>query len=293
MEIRTLKSFLVVAREENITKAATLLHITQPSLSRQMMQLEQEFGVQLFHRSNHHITLTDEGLLLKRRAEEILSLTNKTEKEMKQSNEVISGEISIGCPETKSIQLLTEIVVEFIQAYPDVYFDIYTAIADDVKERIEEGLLDIGLLVEPFNIENYHYIRNKEKEEWCILMRKDSPLASKEYITPKDLEHQNVILTKRESVKNELENWLSDSYKKIHVVATSNLSHHNRSIMVSKGLGIATCHAFDVVDSQLCLRPLYPKLEDGTVWVWKKGKVFSPAVNAFISFLKKYLQEDR
>ncbi|MDO4288563.1 MAG: LysR family transcriptional regulator [Eubacterium sp.] len=286
MEFRMLKSFLVVAREENITRAANFLHITQPSLSRQMMQLEAELGVKLFHRSKHSIVLTEEGRLLKRRAQEITALTDKTEKELSQVSELVAGEIALGCGETQNIQALTRLMAEFQKQYPEVTFDIYTAVADDVKERMDAGILDLGLLLEPVEISSYHFLRMPYKERWCLLMRRDSPLAKKAEITPQDLAGQRLIITKRQSVKNELENWLGEVYDSIQVAATSNLSYYNRSLMVEAGLGVATCHEFANVGQGLCLRPLAPEIVNGSVLIWKKAQVFSPAVTKFIEFLK-------
>lgn len=289
MELRTLKAFLEVAREENITRAAAILHITQPSLSRQIMQIEDELGVKLFRRSKHSIILTEEGRLLKRRAQEIIELTDKAEKELSQNAEVISGEISIGCGETQNMEPLTRLMVAFQEEYPEVVFDIYTATADDVKERMDNGLSDLGLLLEPVEITRYNFLRMPQKEKWCVLMRKDSPLAEKTVITPADLQGQRLIMTKRKSVKNELENWLGEYYEQIRVVATSNLSYYNRSMMVKNNLGIATCHEFQTDYEELCLRPLEPEIINGSVLIWKKAQVFSPAVIKFIEFARNFL----
>jgi DNA-binding transcriptional LysR family regulator len=165
MELRVLQYFLVVAREENITKAASLLHITQPTLSRQLMSLEEELGVKLFRRGKHSIVLTEDGMLLRRRAQEIVDLAEKTAKELMHGEEAVSGEISIGCGETQNMKPLAEIMASFQQKYPDVSFHIYTAIADDVKERLENGTLDMGLLLEPVEISRYHYVRMPLKEK--------------------------------------------------------------------------------------------------------------------------------
>lgn len=179
MELRVLQYFLTVAREENITKAAGLLHITQPTLSRQLMQMEEELGVRLFHRGKHNILLTEEGMLLRRRAQEIIDLAEKTQKELRHEEEAISGEIAIGCGETQNMKPLSEMIASFQNEYPDVSFEIYTAIADDVKERLENGLLDMGLLLEPVEVGRYNYVKMPLRENWQVLMRKDSALAEK------------------------------------------------------------------------------------------------------------------
>ena len=170
MEPRVLKYFLMVAREENITKTAQLLHVTQPTLSRQLMQLEEELGVQLFHRGKHNVTLTEDGMLLRRRAQELVSLSEKAKMELQHKEEMPTGEIAIGCGETKSMAALSEKMVSFRQKYPLVQFSIYSAIADDIKERLEKGLLDMGLLVEPVDISKYEFIRLPLKEQWLSLI---------------------------------------------------------------------------------------------------------------------------
>ena len=202
MELRVLNYFLMVAREENITRAAQLLHVTQPTLSRQLMQLEEELGVQLFHRGKHSVRLTEEGMLLRRRAQELVSLSEKTKQELQCREEVPAGEIAIGCGETKSMSLLSSSMVSFRERYPLVQFSIYSAIADDIKERIEKGLLDMGLLVEPVDISKYEYIRLPVKERWGVLVREDSPLARKASVTPEDLLDIPLIMSRREPVKN-------------------------------------------------------------------------------------------
>ena len=164
MEIRVLRYFLTVVREESITKASEVLHITQPTLSRQLSQMEEEIGVKLFERGSCKINLTNEGILLRRRAEEILQLVNKTEKELAEQDEQMEGKISIGCGEIASVQLLPELFRTFWEKYPRVSFDIFTATADLVKEQMDKGLLDIGLLLEPIDMEKYDFIRLDMKE---------------------------------------------------------------------------------------------------------------------------------
>lgn len=286
MELRLLRYFLAVAREENITKAAGLLHISQPSLSRQLMQLEESLGVKLFKRSKHRIVLTDEGRLLRRRAQEIVALADKAEKELSQGEEAVSGEITIGCGETKNMAYLSQMMVSFRERYPEVTFEIYTAIADDVKEHMENGVLDFGLMLEPVEISRYNFIRLPRKEKWCVLMRRDSPLAEKDKIMPADLVGVPLMIAKRKSVRNELENWFGEYYEKLNIVATCNISYSNRSIMVENHVGVALVHEFENNHESLCLRPLFPEIENRSVLVWKKNQVFSPAVMKFIEWVK-------
>ena len=286
MEFRVLKYFLMVAREENITKAAALLHLTQPTLSRQLMQLEAELGVKLFHRSKHSIILTEDGMLLKRRAQEIVSLSDKTVQELSHKEDVLSGEIAIGCGETKNMLFLSEQIRKFRQKYPLVQFSIHSAIADDIKERIEKGILDIGLLMEPVDVGKYEFIRMPQKEKWGILVRKDSELAAKESINPKDLTNVPLIMVKRELVKNELASWFGDYYEGLQIAATYNLIL-NAASMVERGVGVALC--FDLGASfyeDLCFIPLAPTLETGSVLVWKKNQTLGAATSQFMRYLK-------
>lgn len=286
MEFRILKYFLMVAREENITKAAALLHITQPTLSRQLIQLEEELGVKLFQRGKHSIILTQEGMLLKRRAQEMVSLSDKTIQELSHKDEVISGEIAIGCGETKSMGFLSEQIKVFQQKHSLVQFDIHSAIADDIKERIEKGILDMGLLTEPVDIGKYEFVRMPQKERWGVLTRRDSALAAKEYVKPGDLIDVPLLMVRRELVRSELASWFGDFYEELNVAATYNLIM-NAASMVRSGIGAAIC--FDIganLYDDLCFIPLAPAMETGSVLVWKKNQMFGAASSSFIEFLK-------
>lgn len=286
MEFRVLKYFLMVAREENITKAAALLHVTQPTLSRQLMQLEEELGVKLFRRSKHSIILTEDGMLLKRRAQELISLSDKTVQELSHKDDVLSGEITIGCGETKNMFFLAEQIRKFRQKYPLVQFNIHSATADDIKERIEKGILDMGLLTEPVDVGKYEFIRMPHKEKWGILVRRDSELAGKEYIEPKDLAEVSLLMVRRESVKNELASWFGDYYEKLQIASTYNLIV-NAATMVKCGVGVAMCLDFGVTFYEdLCFVPLAPTLETGSVLVWKKNQKLGAAISQFIGWLK-------
>lgn len=279
-----LKYFLTVAREENITKAADMLHITQPTLSRQLIQLEEELGTKLFIRGKSRITLTDEGMLLRRRAEEIIDLADRTEREFSEQDNLIGGEIFIGAGETHAMHVLADIAKKFNMEYPQVKFDIYSGNADDIKERIDKGLIDIGLLTEPVNIEKYDFIRLTYKERWGVLMQKDTPLAKKEYIKPEDLINKPIINAKRSMVQNEILNWFGAHNEKLNIIATYNLIY-NAAIMVEEGLGYALCFEklINMNDEiNLCFKPLHPELFTGAVIVWKKHQVFSAATTKFI-----------
>lgn len=216
MEIRVLRYFLTVVREEGINRAAEALHITQPTLSRQLFQLEREVGVKLFNRGAKKITLTNEGILLRRRAEEILALVDRTEQELIEQDEQVEGRVVIGGGELAAMQELPKIISSFREKYPLVTFDIFTGNADVVKEQMEKGLIDIGVLLEPIDIEKFDFIRLKGKEQWGVLMRPDDPLAEKEVITAKDLENTSLIIPRRKNVQNELTNWLGYSFRESH-----------------------------------------------------------------------------
>lgn len=291
MEIRVLRYFLTVVREESITRAAEVLHITQPTLSRQLSQMEEEVGVKLFHRGTRKISLTNEGILLRRRAEEILQLVDKTEKELVEQEEQVEGRVSIGCGEIASVQLLPEIFRSFREKYPRVSFDIFTATADLVKEQMDRGLLDLGLLLEPVDVEKYDFIRLEMKENWVVLMRPDDPLAGKESITAKDLSAAPLILPRRMRVQSELASWFGDYYEKLDVVFTSNLNT-NGAIMVESGLAysIVVEGAVSFWDqSKITYRPLMPSLTATSVLSWKRGQPFSLAATKFIEYSKCFL----
>ena len=295
MEIRTLKYFLTVAREENITKAAEVLHITQPTLSRQLAQMEQELGVKLLNREARRITLTDEGILLRRRAEEIVSLADKTEQELLEHETQIEGKITIGCGEIRAVQILPKLFSSFIEKYPNVTFDIITATADLVKEQMDKGLIDIGLLLEPIDMEKYDFIRLPLKENWIVLMRADDPLCKKEFVTPRDLSKLPLILPRRMSVQNELASWFGDYYNDLDIKFTSNLST-NGSVLVSGGLAYSVIIEGSVPfldKSRIAYRPLYPPLVSTSVLAWKRQQPFSPAATKFIEHSKCFLGIDK
>lgn len=292
MELRVLEYYLMVAREENITKAAELLHITQPTLSRQLAQMEQELGVSLFKRGKHNIALTEEGMILKRRAQEMLELANKTKQELCHEGENLRGVISIGSGETKSMHLLANCMTEFYQQHPEVTFDIYSSTADRIKERIEKGLTDIGLLTEPVDVGKYQFIRLPEKARWGVLVCNGSPLSQKESVSSKDLLKVPVLLPKRDSVQNELANWFQEDYEKLQVVATYNLLY-NAAVMVESVGGAALCMEHDKVYQNLVFVPFDPILSTGAVLVWKKSQFLSPLMRHFIEHLRTIFYKER
>lgn len=294
MELRTLKYFLTVAREENFTRAAELLHITQPTLSRQLMQLEEEVGAQLFNRLSRKITLTQAGLILRRRAEEIVGLVQKTEKEISTCDEMVEGEISIGAGELYAVQYLPPLIKSFRKIYPNVTFEIYTGNADQIKERIEDGLTDIGVMLEPVSIEKYEFIRLKDCERWVVLMPPDDPLTAKSAITPQDLAGKNVFMVSRGTVRNEIASWFGSSFKDIIITGSGNLPA-NKAIMVKEGLGYALIIGSSITfwdEKHIAWRPLQPEMRTSSVIAWKRHQPHTPAVEKFIAHLRDNLPQN-
>ena len=285
MELRVLRYFLAVAREENITKAAALLHLTQPTLSRQLMQLEEELGVQLFRRSRYHIELTEDGMLLRRRAQELVDLAEKTTREFTMRETELMGEIAIGAGETRSMSFLSRAMVSFRERYPKVTFRIFSANADDVKERLDTGLLDMGLLTEPVDVGRYAFCRMKERDRWGVLVRLDSPLAGLDSVTPDDLEQVPLIISGRERVQQELANWFGDRWERLQIAASFNLIL-NAANMVRYGVGTALSFDLNFSFDDLRFIPLSPTMDTGTVLVWKKDQILTPAVEAFHQHVK-------
>ena len=287
MEIRVLKYFLAVAREGSITKAANSLHLTQPTLTRQLQDLEKELGQKLLVRG----TLTPEGIIFKKRAEEIVEMVEKTENEFRSLSDTISGDIYIGGGETDSMKYIAKIMKEIQDEYPQVKFHIYSGNAEDVTEKLDKGLLDFGVLIQPIDLSKYDYITLTEKDVWGVISRKDSPLAEKEVITLEDLIDIPLLASRQMSPKYSRDSgfldWFGEKFDNLNIVATYNLVY-NAAIMVKAGVGAAVTLDKLVntsADSELCFRPLSPKLESGLDIVWKKNQVFSPAAKLFLDKL--------
>lgn len=288
MELRVLRYFLAVAREGNITGAANFLHLTQPTLSRQIKDLEEELGCQLLVRKSHRVVLTPEGMRLRKRAEEIISMVDKTEAEFLARENAVSGDIYIGGGETQAIRQIAEIIRELQEEYPDIHYHLYSGNAEDVTERLDKGLLDFGILIQPADISKYDYISLPSKERWGVIMRKDSPMADKESIRKEDLLDVPLICSRQvmtqRRTENEFADWFGDDFDRLHVVTTFNLVY-NAAIMVEAGVGYAVTLdklAHTSEDSLLCFRPLMPPLESGMNIIWKKYQVFSPAAELFL-----------
>ena len=289
MELRTLRYFLLAAREENITRAAELLHVTQPTLSRQLMQLERELDTKLFHRGQHNITLTNDGMLLKRRAQELVDLADKTEREFTRTESSLTGELSIGSGETLSMYTLYQWIASFRKENPFVQYDIYSATADEIKDRIEKGILDMGLLVEPVDVSKYELIRMPIKERWGILTQADSDLAQQEYAAPEDLTHIPLLIAKRSQVQDALRGWFGPQFETLEIIGTYNLLY-NAAVMVKNGVASALATEHDRTYEGLRFIPLWPTLERGAVLVWKKHSACSPVAAQFFAHVQKCVE---
>lgn len=288
MELRVLRYFLTVAREENITKAAEVLHMTQPTLSRQLSQLEEELGARLFERGARRITLTDAGLLLRRRAQELLALAGKTERELAAQGAPLAGEISLGCGVLESVRVLARLMGGFSALNPGVSFELFTGTADEIRERMDRGLTDVGLLLEPVSMDSYEFVRLGVRESWVAVMRPDDPLAAQESVTAADLAGRELIMPLREAVKNELASWFGEHCPSLRIRYTSNIST-NAAILAQKGFGILVVIAGSLpfLDaSKLVMRPLSPPLSSTSVLAWKRGVPLSRAAESFIEYAR-------
>lgn len=293
MEIRVLRYFLAIAREGSMTNAANVLHITQPTLSRQIRDLEEELGQRLFIRGSHHITLTPEGMILRKRAGEIISMVDKTEAEFHSMENMMGGDIYIGGGETEAMKLVAEIAKDLRESYPDIHYHLYSGNSEDVTERLDKGLLDFGILIQPADISKYDYMRIPAWDVWGVAMRKDSPLAEKKVIHKEDLLHVPLICSRQamtqERSRNEFAEWFGEDFDKLNVVTTFNL-FYNAAIMVESGIGYAVTIdkiANTTESSGLCFRPLEPRLESGLNIIWKKYQVFSSAAGLFLERLRE------
>ncbi len=288
MDIRVLQYFLAVAREESITRAAETLRMTQPPLSRQLKDLEDELRKKLLIRGSKKVTLTEDGMLLRKRAEEMIDLMEKTKAELTSSDENISGEIYIGGGETDAVSLFAQTAGKLQKKYPQIHYHIYSGDAEIVMERLDKGLIDFGLLVGPVDVSRYDYMRLPVNDIWGVLMRKDAPLAEKDVIRAEDLWDKPLILSHQAYSGSDISVWLGRDAHRLNVVMTYNLIY-NAAHFVKTGFGYAI--TLDKLinttgNSELRFRPLYPTLEAGLCIVWKKYQVFSRASKQFLNQLR-------
>lgn len=289
MELRVLNYFLAIAREENFTKAAQQLHVTQPTLSRQIADLEQELGVKLFVRSNHNIILTEEGMILKHRAQEILALADKTKRDFLQNDEAFSGTISIGSGEFRSTEYLAEIIAAFRRKYPNVKYEIYSGNAGNIRDYIERGILDIGLMSEPIDMRKYNFVNMPIKEQWGAFVPGNSPLFEKKSISPEDLKGMSVVTATGDFNQSRIGRWLGDCKEQVEIFASANLPY-NQAVLAKENIGVMLSIRLNCSYENLHFIPLNPVLEISTALAWKKEQIFSATTSAFIDFAAQYLK---
>jgi len=295
VELRVLRYFLVIAREQGITRAAEALHITQPTLSRQIAELEAELGVQLFDRSGRQIQLTEAGILFRRRAMEILQLVDRTQEEMSSQDEEVSGTVAVGCGVIAAFHDFAKCLGEFRQVCPHVDFRLHTGDADDVRQRIDQGLLDLGLFVEPVPTEQYDYVRFPTKDRWCVMLPADSPLAAQASVTAEDIKDLPLIIPPRAQMRSELANWFGRPVEELNVPFTSNLSQ-NSAMLVAHHLAVSIIQMGSqpyADPAYIALRPLTPELSSTAILAWRRAQPYPRAVQKFISFMQEHVPHMR
>lgn len=289
MELRVLRYFLAIANTGSFSAAANVLHISQPTLSRQIMDLETELNTPLFIRTHRKLTLTPEGLVLKKRVEEILSLIEKTQVDVTKQDEIVSGNVYIGGGESKSFSEVAKVISRIQEKYPQIHFHIYSGNAEDVMEKVDKGLLDFGLLVEATHYQQYQHIALTTQDKWGLLMCKEDVLAKQEYISANQLKNINLIGSRQKNVAENMSQWLHYDYQSLSIVATYNLIH-NASLLVKEKVGNALC--LDKLinlsnNSELCFKELSPTLYAQTHLIWKNSQTFSKAATIFLEYMKK------
>ena len=281
--------FLAIAREENISRAAESLHLSQPTLSRQLKDMEEELGKQLVIRGSHSVTLTEEGLILRKRAEEIVELVRKAENEIALADKDVAGDICFGVAETDGIRLLAKVIDTMRREHPRVQYHFSSGNAEFVREQLDKGLVDFGLIYGEADKTKYHTLKVPILDRWGVLMRKDAPLAVKETISPKDLVGLPLIVSQQSNGNDPLSEWFGEDWEGLSIIATYNLAM-NASILASEGVGYALC--FDKLinvtgESNLCFRPLSPAVESKAGIIWKKYQNLPKAPRKFLELLKK------
>lgn len=292
MELRVLQYFLAVTREQSISGAAEALHLSQPTLSRQLKDMEEELGKQLMIRGNRKITLTEEGMILRKRAQEILELVQKTEHEITISDDVIAGDVYIGAGETDAVRLIAKAGRKTQMEYPDIHYHISSGDSTDVLESLDKGLIDFGMIFGAIDTSKYEYLKFPVKDVYGILMRKDSPLAVKDVIRPEDLHDKPIMFNRNTRDGDLLTSWLGKSLSELNVAATYNLLF-NASLMVDEGLGYA--FALDKIinttgTGNLCFIPCEPDLSVGMSLIWKKYQVFPKAAKKFLEEFQRLIE---
>ncbi len=290
MDIRVLQYFLSVAREENITRAAQSLHISQPSLSKQLMDLERELGKTLLIRGKRKVTLTEDGVLLRKRADEIVTLFEKTEREMTVDGRKISGIVSVGGSPTITI---LNTAANIRENYPDISFNFYSSDAIDVAERLEHGTLDFAVLLEPVDAVKYDYISLPDSSRWGLLVPKNSRIAERESVQKEDILSVPLILHRRSGLQNLISHWAQTETDNLKIAATYNVINGSPCNFVKSGFGcyVTTKDLLpEVLEESVCFRPLEPPLEIHYALVWKRYAVFSKASEMFLKRIKENCQ---
>lgn len=297
MELRVLHYFLAIAREQSIVRAAESLHLSQPTLSTQIKNMEEELGKQLLIRGtkgSRKVTLTEEGMILRKRAEEILALVKKTETEITLSDNIIMGDVYIGTGETDAVRLIARAAKTLQESHPGIHYHISSGNATFVMEQLDKGLIDFGIVFGNVDLTKYNSLKMSDIDIWGVLMRRDSPLAEKEWITPEDLCDKPLIMSQQENRGGDITRWLKRDASELNIAATYNLMF-NASLLVEEGLGyvIGLDHIINTSgDSNLCFRPLAPKLENELSIIWKKYQLFSKPSQKFLEVLRQYLDTE-
>lgn len=293
MDIRVLRYFLAVAREESFSRAAQVLYLSQPTLSRQIRDMEQELGVPLFIRTNRNVVLTKEGMRLRKRAQEIVDLMDRTQEEFAAPADDVSGEIFIGGGETHVMRRVAQVATQLQQDYPGIRYHLFSGSAADVSERLDKGLLDFGIVIEPADIQKYDSVRIPGSDTWGLLMPGGHPLSERESIRAEDLVKVPLLASRQNLGSARLPGWLGRCLEHCNIVASYNLIF-NAAIMVEEGMGCALC-LDKLVDSasrpELCFRPLSPRLDVGLDLIWKKYQILSPAAELFLQRAQEAFSE--
>lgn len=288
MDLRHLRYFLMIAREGTISGAAAALHVSQPSLSRQMQELERDLGVQLFERGSRHITLTEPGMRLRKRAEEIVDLVGRTEDEFRLSANTLAGEVRIGGGETPAMGLLADVMADFVDAYPLVRFSLFSGNAENVSERLDTGRIDFGVFIGHADLSRYEFLQLPAQDRWGAFMRDNDPLAAHDVVTPADLAGRPLIFS--EQASREMGAWFHRDLDDLDVVATYNLLY-NAALLARRGMGIVVSLE-GIVDTRegsgLAFRPLEPALSADIFIAWKRYQTFSPAAEAFLTSIRAH-----
>lgn len=291
MENRLLRYFIAIANEESISHAAEALHVTQPTLSRQMTEFEEMLGVKLLERGNRKVILTDKGVLLYERAKEILELTDKAEQEIRESNEIINGNIVIGSGVASSTKILSELVKTFRDKYPLTHIDLVTGTMNQIKEKMDKGLIDVGLFIKPVTWKDYETVVLDSQDKYGILMLKTAKWANQEYVTAKDLKEMTLSIPKTTDSKFYMDVFGKTS-EKLNIVATHDLIN-NAAVFVEAGIYNALTleeAAKSYHMKNLCCVPIYPEVKTISSIAWKKHYSFSPTALRFIEHIKEELK---